>query len=273
MFDMPQPTGHNEARSLPIIELTEPSTTLLHLFHFLYPISKCQIVVFDLALKLVEAYDKYDIDLSNLVPYFADLLSGSSLQRNPIEAYGLAWRLKKGETVSMASRYLHHTALEKREIRDQAMRYSGDVNALLALYNLRHRRELALDDFITALPISIYRCALHVNLSAVETRKLRISARKALGGETPHCSDVVQFLGLREVFNDSVTLPSVTTTVPNHGSLFGNFGYPNLAPQQPHSTQRFLLRLAPHARVHSPLSSSIPDVRESTLLLPSFPRL
>lgn len=227
LFDTPQPADNGEARDLPMIEISEPSNTLPHLFRLIYPIEKQQIMEFDVALQLVEAYDKYVIDLSSLVPYLADLLSGSSIQAKPVEAYGLTWRLKKGDAVATASRYLHQVALDSRESKDQILLYAGDFNSLLALHDLRHRRELALDRFMTTLPISLYRCPQHANLTALEAQRLRVNARKALGTASPHCSDVVQFLGLKEVFyyntststtgQSAIILPA--STLPSNGIL------------------------------------------------------
>lgn len=181
VFDTPQQDDNGEAQDLLMIELSEPSATLTHLFRLLYPIRKQQIGEFDLELKLVEAYDKYDIDLSSLVPYVANLFWGSSIHAKSLEAYGLAWRLKKGNAVSTASRYLHQITLESRETKDRILQYSRDFNSLLALHDLRHRRELALDTFMTTLPKSSYRCPQHWNLTTLEAQRLRINARKALG--------------------------------------------------------------------------------------------
>ncbi|KAG8920733.1 hypothetical protein FRC01_000616 [Tulasnella sp. 417] len=205
MFDLPQPCPNgaptnSKPHDLPFIELSEPSTTLLPLFRLLYPISKDQVPTFELALDLFLAYDKYDIDISHLAPYLADLLSHPSLQNYPLEAYGLAWRLQKGDIVGAASRYLHQVNLEKKETKDKLLRYSGDLGSLLALHELRDRRELALDYFISALPLEQYRCAQHANLSTFEAKELRISVRRALGSANPHCSDFVKFLGLWDVF-------------------------------------------------------------------------
>ncbi|KAG8900948.1 hypothetical protein FRC01_009990, partial [Tulasnella sp. 417] len=195
MFDMPQPypigaANSAEAQDLPFIELSEPSTTLLPLFRLLYPISKDQIPTFDLALVLVLTYDKYDIDVGTLVPYLADLLSEPSFQKHPLEAYGLAWRLKKGPVVEAASRYLHRVDLEKKETKDKLLHHSGDFGSLLALHELRYRRELALDDFISGLPLESFRCTYHANLSATEAKNLRSSVRKALGIARPRCWDL-----------------------------------------------------------------------------------
>ncbi|KAG8915419.1 hypothetical protein FRC01_003668 [Tulasnella sp. 417] len=249
VFDMPQPADDGETRDLPVIELSEPSTTLLHLFRLLYPIAKQQIVEFDLALELAEAYDKYDIDLSSLVPYLADLFSENSLQAKPVEAFGLAWRLRKGDAVSMASRYLHQTALESREIKDRILRYSADVEALLALHGLRHRRELALDKFMAALPISLYRCPSHANLSAFETQKLRINARKALGTARPNCSDVVQFLDLKQVFNYNARQPFLATAF--GFSLSVTLLTQTVQPPTPQAPQQ-PANLAPQQPTHQP---------------------
>ncbi|KIO20629.1 hypothetical protein M407DRAFT_29738 [Tulasnella calospora MUT 4182] len=244
MFNMPQPYPENgssssELQDLPFIEVCEPSTTLLPLFRLLYPVPKDQIPTFDLALDLVLAYDKYDIDVSSLVPYLADLLSEASLQKHPLEAYGLAWRLEKGPIVETASRYVHQVELEKKETKDKLLQYSGDFGSLLALHELRYRRELALDDFISRLPLGDYRCAKHTNLSAFEVKNLRRSVRKALGSARPRCWDLVEFLNLREVFTlvapPSSLFEQTTSAVPPPTTgLFGGFTTGTTVPTTSH---------------------------------------
>ncbi|KAG8915418.1 hypothetical protein FRC01_003667 [Tulasnella sp. 417] len=215
MFDMPQPLTHDESSSsdelqkLPTIELSESSVTLLALFRLLYPKGKSQIHTFDLAFKLMDAYHKYDIDISGLVPFFTELMSTSSTQANPLEVYGLAWRLRNAEAVSLASRYLHETSLEKRDRKERVVKYSGDFAALAELYELRLKREVALDSFVAGLPLSEYRCRTHANLSPKETMKLRVVCRKALATANPKCKDVVQFFNLRDVFSNVAAPPAV----------------------------------------------------------------
>ncbi|KIO20631.1 hypothetical protein M407DRAFT_29740 [Tulasnella calospora MUT 4182] len=207
MFDLPQPLTHDEPLSsdelqkLPTIELSEPSTTLSALFRLLYPKGKSQIQTFDLAFKLMDAYHKYDIDISGLVPFFSDLMSTWSIQANPLEVYGLAWRVKNADVVNLASRYLHDISLEKRDKDERVLRYSGDFAALSELYHLRLKRELALDSFVEGLPLSDYRCWSHKDLSSKETKKLRMASRRALAVADPKCQDVVQFFNLQEVFS------------------------------------------------------------------------
>ncbi|KAG9002252.1 hypothetical protein FRB90_011419 [Tulasnella sp. 427] len=228
MFDTPQPSAKNQPSNaktpdLPIIELSELSSVLEPLLQLMYPISKSQITSFDLALKLAISYEKYKIDVSTLMPYLNELLSGTLAQGNPIETYGLAWRLKKSEIVAAASRRLHLISLEKKETKDKLLQYSGHYNSIIALHELAHRRELALDDFISNLPLWKYRCPQHVNLSSVETRKLRVNVRQALGTANPHCSDFVRFFNLREVYPSSTLTPASSTlnTAAPPPTLFG----------------------------------------------------
>ncbi|KAG8918841.1 hypothetical protein FRC00_012022, partial [Tulasnella sp. 408] len=193
---------------------SESSATLSALFRLLYPKGKSQIQTFDLAFKLMDAYHKYDIDISGLVPFFTELMSTASIQGHPLEVYGLAWRLKNAEVVSHASRYLHETSLEKRDKKERIVRCSGDFAALAELYDLRLKRELALDSFVANLPLSDYRCRAHTNLSPKETMKLRIASRRALATANPKCKDVVQFFNLRDVFINVASPATVNILAP-----------------------------------------------------------
>lgn len=234
MFELPQPPSQgdlDELQKLPIIELSENSSTLSALLHLLYPKGKSQIKTFDLAFKLMDAYHKYDIDISGLAPFFVELLSTATIQANPLEVYGLAWRLRNGDVVSHASRYLHEVSLEKRDKKERVVRSSADFAALAELYDLRLKRELALDGFVARLPLSEYRCKAHVNLSAEEAMRLRVTARRALATADPKCIDLVRFFNLREVFSNVASPPTATfgngpvSTPAGAGATTSNFSF------------------------------------------------
>lgn len=98
-------------------------------------------------------------------------------------------------------------SLWRSEIR--IVRCSGDFAALAELYDLRLKRELALDSCVANLPLSDYRCRAHTNLPPKETMKLRTVSRRALAAANPKCRDVVQFFNLRDVFTNVASAATV----------------------------------------------------------------
>ncbi|KAG8908619.1 hypothetical protein FRB99_004907 [Tulasnella sp. 403] len=218
MFGIPQ--GDRVECEIPVIDLTESSDTVLAMLQLFYPSTSPQIKSCKLAFDLINAADKYMLELSSLRPFLSEVfLDVETLKTNPLAVYALAWKLGMKQEAEKASRYLHSTELEGNWNKNYLLSTAGDANALLALWELRHRRELALDSFLESIPFSSYRCCRHPCLSFNEISKLRAAARQALLPAYPECADIRQFFNLREI---------LTTPIDKARYLKGNTFGPNV---------------------------------------------
>jgi len=216
MFDLPQGTsvrrGIREAlpraEEIPTIPVSETSSTLTTLFLLLYPARVVTIDSHDLAVEVIKAYDKYDIDIHSLKPYLHDgLLSAEGLQSDPLGVYAIAWRLCMKEEALNASRYLHNTDLNDESVKRDLIARAGDLDALLSLWDLRLRREMALDGLVEAVQLYAFQCGSH--RQRYESWKpgqlqnyvvqLRKNAREALQIPHPECRDIRIFLKLDDI--------------------------------------------------------------------------
>jgi len=224
MFDLPQGTtvrsGNREAsdgtEDIPTIPVSEPSSTLTTLLLLLYPARVVTIDSHDLAVEVIKAYDKYDIDIQSLKPFLHDgLLSAEGLQSDPLGVYAIAWRLGMKEEALNASRYLHTTNLNDERVKRDLIARSGDLNALLSLWDLRVRREMALDGIVQAVQLHTFRCGSHRQRTGqydsfgedvgvddgTQNRvlQLRTKAREALNTPHPECRDIRLFLKIQDI--------------------------------------------------------------------------
>ncbi|KAG8871027.1 hypothetical protein FRB98_001115 [Tulasnella sp. 332] len=214
MFDLPQspapaPPKAEDVPNLPIITVSEASATLSTLLLLLYPAMVAQIPSYDLAVEVIKAYDKYDINLASLRPFLHDaLLSDEGLTSNPLGVYAVAWRLNMREEVQKASRYLHSVDLNDEVVKRDIIARSGDINAILALWDLRVRRERALDTIIDAVPFTLVVCGDHQNFGIWYNQGyqrpsnlaiLRTKTRETLAASHPTWSDAYQFFGISDI--------------------------------------------------------------------------
>ncbi|KAG9018312.1 hypothetical protein FRB95_004624 [Tulasnella sp. JGI-2019a] len=216
MFDLPQPATNDTEweEGLPTISVSETSTTLSTLLLLLYPATVVRIPNYDLAVEVIKAYDKYDINIDSLHPFLHDaLISEEGLASNPLGVYALAWRLNMQEEAQKASRYLHSVDLNDEAVKQDLVSQSGDLSALLALWDLRVRRGRALDGIVGAIGFASVLCGGHQyihNLQA-EVASLRNSAWESLQAPFPVCSDASQFfrtscgncINMRRSLNDA----------------------------------------------------------------------
>ncbi|KAG8992868.1 hypothetical protein FRB94_011258 [Tulasnella sp. JGI-2019a] len=144
MFDLPQKSNETPGESieLPVISVPETSSTLSLLLPLLYP---CRMVTFpniDAVINVLNAYDKYEMNTRSLHLQLHELLiSQKILSGDPLGAYAVAWRLGMKEEVQIASRFLHTLDLNDRIVSKNIVTWSGGLEALSALWDLRLRRE------------------------------------------------------------------------------------------------------------------------------------
>lgn len=131
----------------------------------------------------MDACDKYLINHQGFALHFGRILHSfwsRGSEADMLDAYCLAWRLNMRERAQNSSQYLHALDLARPGLRQEIEKKAHDVGALLALWDLRYRREVAVDSFIERLPLELYRCPDHRRLTSEETRRLRRKVRKAL---------------------------------------------------------------------------------------------
>ncbi|KAG9038029.1 hypothetical protein FS837_001321 [Tulasnella sp. UAMH 9824] len=205
MFSLPQPS---EALSgeRPVIPVDEDPETMEALLMMLYPMQPSRIDSYDLAIKLVQAYDKYFINSSRLSTFLHDILrSTNALENNPLGVYALAWRLQMEEEVKIASRYTHCLDLYDQRVVEELIRRTGGLNAVMALWEMRRRREAALDGIAKLVELNTggFQCSSHDhknrsnNASQIVDAYLRVrsSVAKALQDPYPVCKSLQQFFG------------------------------------------------------------------------------
>ncbi|KAG9040566.1 hypothetical protein FS837_000454 [Tulasnella sp. UAMH 9824] len=179
MFSMPQPPTTSELSISDAIKLTEDSHVLHALLTLLYPVELPIIDSYDLAADLVVACDKYGINVNLLKPHLSQSLQNKKgLEKDPLGVYAIAWRLGLEEDAKHASRYTHTLDLSDPTLRDNLIRRSGGIYALLALHELRLKREKTLDDVLTGVQIAKRMCLNHLqggkrnNANVDENQKL-----------------------------------------------------------------------------------------------------
>ncbi|KAG8889260.1 hypothetical protein FRB98_005073 [Tulasnella sp. 332] len=225
MFSLPQGMSTKQTSSLssslsdeadiPVIDVSEDPKTLHTLLSLLYPTDVPAINCYDLATSLVEACDKYSIELGRLraSPSLRNLMvKPALLKEHGLRAYALAWRLGLEDEAKTASRYLHGVDIKDRQIIADLNRRSGTISALLALWDLRLRREEALDVLVDSIPLRQWVCLPHGGLDVEDkmsyenegnfrarARLLRHVTHLALQEPYPLCKDIRSFIGLQRV--------------------------------------------------------------------------
>lgn len=208
MFDMPTVTSkeaenslaENEA-SLPVIPVQEDAETLQALLQMIYPITPPLIQSMTLAGKLVTTCDKYFIDAAKVQLYVRGILSHEeSLIKEPIACYTIAWKLGMEQEAIVASRHLHSLDVTDRAAAKTIVSQSGDLEALLALWDLRIRTDKALDALLALAKVNMdMACPTHPWSSGTpdvySRRKDRL--RDAMVPSAPSFEDVEQFLGFK----------------------------------------------------------------------------
>ncbi|KAG8907530.1 hypothetical protein FRC01_007648 [Tulasnella sp. 417] len=163
MFSMPQGPTTSEGNISDAIQLTEDSHVLQTLLTLLYPVEPPIIDSYDIAADLIVACDKYGINVMLLKPHLDQSLQhNKGLEMDPLGVYAIAWRLGLEEDAKNASRYTHTLDLLDHAVRDSLIRRSGSIDALLALHDLRLKREIALDNVLTAIHIERRLCSNHL---------------------------------------------------------------------------------------------------------------
>lgn len=211
MFSLPQ-ASESPSSTRPVIPVEEDPATMEALLTMLYPLPSPRISSYDQAAKLVQACDKYFINVSRLDTVLHKVLrTTAALEADPLGVYALAWRLGMDDEARTASRYTHRLDLNDPKVKSDLIRRSGSVNALLALWDLRLRRENALDDLAKSGLINSDAgpsCISHRSYQSHSCWDIngflsfKSSARLALQQPYPVCHDLKQFFGV------NVLLPS-----------------------------------------------------------------
>lgn len=200
MFDMPPATavGTEEAK-LPIIPVEEDPETMQTLLQMLYPIEPPTIKSLSLAKKLIPACDKYFVNNTKVQIHLQRILSSSrSLKEDPLACYALSWSLGLGEEAIAASRHLHHVDLSNRDIAKRIVHQSGNLDALTGLWDIKFRRERALDELLALAKVDqSVACGRHSRVTGTTREYLarKEALRRFLNVPAPICEDVEAFLG------------------------------------------------------------------------------
>ncbi|KAG9031367.1 hypothetical protein FS837_002983 [Tulasnella sp. UAMH 9824] len=205
MFSLPQ-SSEAPSEEHPVIPVDEDPETMETLLTMLYPMQPPRIESYDLAIKLVQACDKYFINSSRLSTFLHDILrSTHALENDPLGVYALAWRLQMEEEVKIASRYTHRLDLYDQRVVEELMRRTGGLNAVMALWEMRRRREAAVDGIARLMELGqeAFVCPSHQNsygkvpASNIVTEYLgaRLSVTEVLKEPYPVCKSLQQFFG------------------------------------------------------------------------------
>ena len=196
MFSMPQPSP---PIPLPIIPLDEDKETLYLLLTHIHPprprSSSDDDENLDTAIKFLVACNKYFIErpeeaLSKVV-YSEKLLS-----EDPARFFALSWMAGLEERVKHASRFTHTLDLEDPVTRSKLTLNGRELEPLLALYEFRRKRELALDNLLDTMPLSEFLCSSQKNLKSIlkASTYLRRNLRSAVRSPYPLASGTEEFL-------------------------------------------------------------------------------
>ncbi|KAG8905310.1 hypothetical protein FRC00_013356, partial [Tulasnella sp. 408] len=208
MFDMPSPqsdSGENtkkgDSAPLPVIPVSEDAETVQIMLQMIYPIAPPSIQSITLANKLATACAKYFIHEAKLQLYVRNILSqNESLESDAVGCYTLAWRLGMEREAIAASQYLHPLDIGDKIVANRIVTESGDLGALLALWNLRVRIDNALDDLLALAPVHVdMACGSHPFSHGTSEgyRKRKEDLRDRMTSPYPVCDDVQAFLDFK----------------------------------------------------------------------------
>ncbi|KAG8949858.1 hypothetical protein FRC04_008161 [Tulasnella sp. 424] len=144
MFSIPsRPSDASQPETeVPIIPVEEDAETLQTMLQMLYPIDLPTIKSVSLAGKLVRAFDKYFISMTKLQYYLRSILNlDQVLEKDPLACFAISWKLGLEPEAVKASRYTHDANLSDMAVAEAIVSGSGDLAALVALWDLRYRRE------------------------------------------------------------------------------------------------------------------------------------
>ncbi|KAG8949859.1 hypothetical protein FRC04_008162 [Tulasnella sp. 424] len=201
MFSMPsKPSDASKQETeVPIIPVEEDAETLGAMLQILYPIDPPTIESLMLAGKLVQAFDKYFISMTKLQYHLRSTLNlESSLETAPLRCFSISWKLGLEPEAVRASRYTHSSNLSKMAVAEAIISNSGDLAALVALWDLRYRREESLGNFTDLVqPSTNIVCRIHGQLSVKfsSDRVRRARLKEVLNVPYPTCEDPEHFLG------------------------------------------------------------------------------
>ncbi|KAG8913779.1 hypothetical protein FRC00_001609 [Tulasnella sp. 408] len=150
MFDIPQASNASENQAdLPVVPVEEDPESMQTLLQMLYPVEPPPIKSLSLARKLVTACDKYFVNSAKVRLHLKEILSKSqSLEEDPLTCYSLSWRLGLEEEAIAASRYTHSVDLADNAVAQKIVSTSGSLESFARLWDLKFRREQALDQIL-----------------------------------------------------------------------------------------------------------------------------
>ncbi|KAG8964026.1 hypothetical protein FRC00_004054 [Tulasnella sp. 408] len=194
---------------IPKLQMEEDTMTLHALLIMLYPVLG-DVAKIDTqhTLKVVQIQHKYNVPETAMM-LFVNNVIGVNAQKSrdgpidgPVGLYSLAWRFGFQLEGQVFSRHLHGIDLNDRKIVDEVVRHAGSVRAYTALYDLRRRRETALDDIIEALEPRKHFCVAHSGSDTMFfafVSLMKNAARNALLAPWPQVEEAgaISFLGLQ----------------------------------------------------------------------------
>lgn len=137
--------------------------TIYTLLVMLYPMEPPVISDYDLACKLVAACDKYFINVFRLRAFLYDVLSSpAASEKDPMGVYALCWRLGRENEAKKASRFTHSIDISNPQMKLDLIQRSGSLNSLLALWDMRLRRETALENLLKVIGVYRIGCSSHL---------------------------------------------------------------------------------------------------------------
>lgn len=154
LFALPQPANESNS-SIPVIDITEDADTIGAVLQILYPVNSPSIKTYSLAAKLIEAFKKYLIETQKLMPHILPLLSNDRMKTHPMGVYAICWRLGYTAMAKTASRYTHSVNIHDRAIAYALVQQAGSLDALLALLDLRARRDIKFDALFDQLGLHL----------------------------------------------------------------------------------------------------------------------
>ncbi|KAG9031799.1 hypothetical protein FS837_002888 [Tulasnella sp. UAMH 9824] len=202
MFDIPQASNASENKTdIPVVPVEEDPETIQTLLQVLYPVEPPSIKSLSLARKLVTACDKYFVNNAKVRLHLKEILSKSqSLDEDPLTCYSLSWRLRLEEEAIAASRYTHSVNLSDKAVAQNIVSASGSLEAFACLWDLKFRREKALDQILTlATDKKDMACGHHTTTpgSFKDYSIRKDDLRVALMVPRPVCKNVETFLGFQ----------------------------------------------------------------------------
>ncbi|KAG8912261.1 hypothetical protein FRC00_004883 [Tulasnella sp. 408] len=198
---LPPSTSHTD---LPTFYFDEPARILHALLIVLYPVHTEEFIDVQQLLELMDRQEKYAIPETSMM-YAISIIVGRNFNGpapvdDVVDVYAIGWSRGWRRQVTHFSRFMHRVNLADQSIVDRLIRSSGSSKSYIALTELRHQRETALDGIIEALEPRKHFCPSHSSSDTMFfafISMIKTAARNALLAPHPACDDAFEFLALQ----------------------------------------------------------------------------